>query len=96
MKRLTALRMAALGTLAAGAFTTAVPAIAASPKSADPARLLAQADHHSTMAEDYRARMRTDPKHAISWFTMANHCDRHSQSLRTAAAEVSSESGYRR
>jgi len=96
MKRLTALRVAALGTLVAGAFAAALPAIAASPKSSDPARLLAQADHHSTMAEDYRARMRTDPKHAISWFTMANHCDRHSQSLRTAAAEVSSESGYPR
>jgi hypothetical protein len=96
MNSLSALRMAALGTLAAGAFTAALPTFADSPERADPARLLAQADHHSRMAEDYRARMRTDPKHAISWFTMANHCDRHAQALRTAAAEVSGESGYRR
>jgi hypothetical protein len=39
------------------------------------AALQAKADYHASMAAYYRMRMQTDDKHAISWFTMANHCD---------------------
>ena len=39
------------------------------------AALETKADHHAMMAADYRIRMRADEKHAISWFTLANHCD---------------------
>jgi hypothetical protein len=42
------------------------------------------------MAADYRARMRVDEKHAIQWFTLANHCDQKAQALRTAALAAGS------
>jgi len=62
----------------------AAPAPGSSAMSA--AALQAKADDHTMMAADYRIRMRTDVKHAISWFTLANHCDQkadHYQRLAT-------------
>jgi hypothetical protein len=96
MTRLSPFRIAALGTLAAGVLGIAAPTFAAPADNPDASTLLAKADHHLTMAEDYRARMRTDPKHAISWFTIANHCDQEAQAFRTAALQVSGERSYRR
>ena len=48
----------------------------------------AQVEHHTSMASDYRARMRSDPKRAIVWFTQANHCDLSAEQLRVAAVRV--------
>jgi hypothetical protein len=61
------------------------------------AELQAKADHHAMMAADYRARMRVDDKHAITWFTMANHCDQKAQAYHLAALQAAgTEPVYRR
>ena len=60
------------------------------PSTATGADLLAQAEHHAMMAAYYRARMRSDEKHAISWFTQANHCEQKAERLRVAAAQADS------
>jgi methionyl-tRNA formyltransferase len=92
----TGLRVAALGALTASLLAVTLPASAAPQSNADAASLLAKADHHASMAEAYRARMRTDEKHAISWSTMANHCDRQVRAFRTAALQAPEEPTYRR
>jgi hypothetical protein len=56
-------------------FAAPAPASAA----ASAAALQASADHHAAMAAYYRMRMQTDEKHAISWFTQANHCDQKAE-----------------
>jgi hypothetical protein len=49
------------------------------------------------MAADYRARMRVDYKYAITWFTMANHCDQEAQAYHLAALQAAdTEPVYRR
>lgn len=50
------------------------------------ADLQAKADHHAEMAAWYRARAAEGGKHAIQWFTMANHCDREAHRYQVAAA----------
>ena len=89
-------RMAALSALAIGLLAGALPTFAAVPEKSDAATLLSKADHHTTMADYYRERMRSDPKHAISYFTMANHCDQKAQALRTVALQVQGDPTYRR
>ena len=89
-------RIAMLSTVAAGFLVSALPTFAAAPDQSDAATLLSKADHHATMADYYRERMRTEPKHAISYFTLANHCDQKAQAFRTAALQVQGEPSYRR
>ena len=93
MIRLPRFRTVAIGAFAAGILAAALPTFAAAPNNTDAAALLTKADKHATMADYYRERMRTDEKHAISYFTMANHCDQKAQDLRTAAQ---GEPTYRR
>jgi hypothetical protein len=56
----------------------------------------AQTVHHTKMAADYRARMRTDEKHAIVWFTQANHCAQKAEQLRAASRQADSQSSSQR
>jgi hypothetical protein len=84
----TLIKLGAVATLAVGSY--ALPALAlAAPLSnasaATSADLQAKADHHAMMAADYRARIHVDDKHAIQWFTLANHCDQKAQAFRSAA-----------
>jgi hypothetical protein len=58
--------------------------------------LQAQTAHHAMMAADYLARMRTDEKHAIVWFTQANHCDQKAEQLRVASRQTDGQSSSQR
>jgi hypothetical protein len=84
----TLIKVGAIATLALGSYALPNLAFAVPPPnttSTTSADLLAQADHHAMMAAYYRARARADEKHAIQWFTMANHCDQKERAFRTAA-----------
>ena len=83
-----------LGTYALTSTAFAAPPDTASKNTA--AELLAKADHHEMMAANYRARMQADPKHAIVYFTQANHCDKEAQAFRTAALQAEGSPTYRR
>jgi len=92
-------QLGAIAALAAGSNALTTLAVAAPPTqsvAATAADLQAKADHHAMMAADYRDRAKTDSKHAISWFTMANHCDQKAQAYRIAALETGAEPTYRR
>jgi hypothetical protein len=72
------IKVGAITALAVGSYALPALALAAAPSNAvtiTSAELQAKADHHAMMAAYYRARMRVDEKHAIQWFTLANHCD---------------------
>ena len=61
------------------------------------AALQANPGHHTMMAADYRTLMRTDQKHGISWFTLANHCDEKAgRYQRLAALQTGIESAILR
>ena len=83
-----------LGSYALTSTAFAAPADTASKNTA--AELLAKADHHEMMAANYRARMQADPKHAIAYFTQANHCEKEAQAFRTAALQAEGSPTYRR
>jgi hypothetical protein len=92
-------QLGAIAALAVGSYAltpAAFAAPAADTVAATAADLQAKADHHAMMAADYRARARTDEKHAISWFTMANHCDQKAERYRMAALQAGAEPTYRR
>jgi hypothetical protein len=92
-------QLGAIAALAVGSSALTTLALAAAPTqpvATTAADLQAKADHHATMAADYRARAKTDSKHAISWFTLANHCDQKAQAYRVAALQLGAEPVYRR
>lgn len=95
MNRLTTVlaRTGAISVLALGAFGVSFALPAATPTAAE---LQAKADQHTMMAADYRARMQADPKHAIAYFTQANHCDKQALKFRTAALQAEDTPAYRR
>jgi hypothetical protein len=52
------------------------------------AQLEAKADHHAKMAADYRAQIVAGTKQAITFYTMANHCDERAERYRKAALKA--------
>ena len=58
--------------------------------------LQAKADYYARGAADYRARMRTDEKRAIIYFTLANRWDQKAQRYHLAALQAAGEPVYRR
>jgi hypothetical protein len=52
------------------------------------ATLQAKADHHAQLAAFYRERATPWSKHLITYFTMANRCDRLAERYRMAAVEA--------
>lgn len=56
------------------------------PAATSAAALQAKGGHHAMMATDFRICMRVDEKHAISWFTLANHCDQTAARYQRLAA----------
>jgi DUF971 family protein len=48
------------------------------------------------MAADCRARMRTDEKRAMVWFTQANHCDQKAEQLRVASRQADGQTRSQR
>ena len=52
------------------------------------AQLEAQADHHAKMAADHRAQIVAGTKQAITFYTMANHCDERAERYRKAALKA--------
>jgi hypothetical protein len=73
----TLIKLGSIATLALGSAIVTSAGFAASPTA-----------HHAMMAADYRARMRTDEKRAIVWFTQANHCDQKAAQLRVASRQA--------
>jgi hypothetical protein len=93
----TLIKLASVATLALGSAIVTSAAFAASPSVPTAAEgLHAETAHHAMMAADYRARMRTDEKHAIVWFTQANHCDQKAEQLRVASRQTDDQSSSRR
>ena len=85
------IKVSAIAALAVGSYTLPALALAAPPKeatAASPAELVVQADRAAKIAADYRARMRTDEKRAILYFTLANSWDHKAKRLRMAAGET--------
>ncbi len=78
--------IAALAVSSMASMTAALAAPAPGSSAMSAAALEANAGQHTMMAADYRARMRTDVKHAISWFTLANHCDQKADRYQRLAA----------
>jgi hypothetical protein len=89
-----AIAVLAVGTIGLTSVAFAAPPTAA--VAATSADLLAKADHHAMMAANYRARATADSKHAVAWFTLANHCDQKAQAYRVAALGAGTEPTYRR
>jgi hypothetical protein len=58
--------------------------------------LQGKADYYARVAADYRARMRTDEKRAIIYFTLANRWDQKAQRYHLAALQAAGEPLYRR
>jgi hypothetical protein len=58
--------------------------------------LQGKADSYARVAADYRARMRTDEKRAIIYFTLANRWDQKAQRYHLAALQAAGEPVYRR
>jgi hypothetical protein len=83
----TLIKVAGIATLAAGSY--ALPALAlAAPSSAvtiTSADIQAKADYYAKVAADYRARMQTDEKRAILYFTLANRWDQKAERYRRTA-----------
>jgi hypothetical protein len=93
----TLIRLSSITALAMGAVAVTSTGFAASgPKAPAVDDLQAQTTHHAMMAADYRARMHTDEKHAIVWFTQANHCDQKVEQLRVASRQTDDQSSSRR
>jgi parvulin-like peptidyl-prolyl isomerase len=90
--KLSSVAALALGSVAvtSAGFATSAPTVTAVEN------LQAQTAHHAMMAADYRARMRTDEKHAIIWFTQANHCDQKAEQLRVASRQADGQSSSQR
>lgn len=93
-------RIAATAALAAAAFTFVSSSFAAQPvgsptspvsSTQDAHELLARADQHAAMAQYSRDRACAEVggKHAISWLTLANHCDQ--QARRTGWRQAGDE-----
>jgi hypothetical protein len=57
--------------------------------------LQGKAGYYARVAADYRARMRTDEKRAIIYFTLANRWDRKAQRYHLAAVQAAGEPVYR-
>jgi len=92
-------QLGAIAALAVGSNALTTLVLAAPPTQSvatTAADLQATADHHAIMAADYRARAKTDSKHAISWFTLANHCDQKAERYQMAALQAGAEPTYRR
>ena len=82
----TFVKLGSAAALALGSVAITSAAFAASqPSTISATSRQAQVDHHAMMAADYRARVRIDEKHAISWSTQAAHCDLKAEQLRVAA-----------
>ena len=84
----TLIKVASTATLAAGSYTLPALALAAAPSNAvtiTSADIQTKADHYAKVAADYRARMRTDEKRAIIYFTLANRWDQKAQRYHLAA-----------
>jgi hypothetical protein len=91
MKRISPrlIKLGSLATLALGSIIVSSAGFAAPPPAATAAEgLQTETAHHTMMATDYRARMRTDEKRAIVWFTQANHCDQKAKQLRVASRQA--------
>ena len=58
--------------------------------------LQGKADYYARVAADYRARMRTDDKRAILYFTLANRWDQKAERYHLAAVQAAGEPVYRR
>ena len=56
--------------------------------------LQSKADYYARVAADYRARMRTDDKRAVIYFTLANRWDQKAQRYHLAAIQVTGEPVY--
>jgi hypothetical protein len=93
----TLIKLSSIAALALGAVAVTSTGFAASaPPAPAVDGLQAQTAHHAMMAADYRARMRTDEKRAIVWFTQANHCDQKAEQLRVASQQADGQSGSQR
>ncbi len=82
-----------------GSYVLTSAAFAATPTvtiSGTPSDLQAKADYYAKVAVDYRARMRTDEKRAIGYFTLANRWDQKAQRYHLAALQAAGEPVYRR
>ena len=93
--------LAKMGVSAAlvGSYVLTSAALAAPPTvtiSGTPSELQVKADYYAEFAAYYRARMRTDDKHAISYFTQANRLDQKAQRYHLAALQAAAEPTYRR
>lgn len=83
----------------AGSYALASAAFAAPPSvtiSGTAPDLQGKADYYAGVAADYRARMRTDEKRAIIYFTLANRWDQKAQRYHLAAVQGAGEPVYRR
>jgi hypothetical protein len=93
----TLVKLVSVATLALGSVIVTSAGFAASPSVPSTAEgLQAETAHHATMAADYRARMRTDEKRAIVWFTQANHCEQKAEQLRLASRQADGQSSSQR
>jgi len=84
----TLIKVASIATLAVGSYALPALALAAAPSNSvtiTAANIQAKADHYAKVAADYRARMRTDEKRAIIYFTLANRWDQKAERYRMAA-----------
>jgi hypothetical protein len=82
-----------------GSYVLTSAAFAAPPTvtiSGTPSDLQSKADYYGKLAAEYRARMRTDDKRAISYFTLANRLDQKAQRYHMAALQAGAEPTYRR
>jgi hypothetical protein len=93
----TLIKLSSVTALALGTVAVTSTWFAAPPPSATTAgEFQTQSGHHTMMAVDYRARMRSDEKHAIVWFTQANHCDQKAEQLRMASRVADRQSSSQR
>lgn len=82
-----------------GSYVLTSAALAAPPTvtiSGTPSDLQAKADDYAKRAAEFRARMRTDDKRAIVYFTLANRLDQKAQRYHLAALQAGAEPTYRR
>ena len=93
LTRLSRLVPLAVTSLALTLAACAAPRIASTASAAD---LQAKADYYAKGAADFRARMRTDEKRAILFFTQANRWDQKAQRYHLAALQAAGEPVDRR
>ncbi len=91
----TLIKLGSVAALALGSVAVTSAGFAATAPAATE-NLQVQPAHHAMMAADYRARMRTDEKRAIVWFTQANHCDQKAEQLRVASRQADRQIGSQR